>query len=109
MSDKPKIEGLPLEFIKTVCWAGNDISKWCRYVRAYKGVHVCAKGTAAGIRHSQRLARWQERIEGPPTEVVFDSGEKTPEDDKPRMRVLAGDNCPGRAAEFAHLFDDEKE
>lgn len=93
-----KLQGLTSEFLRSVRWPGSDNSKWCRYVRFRKGVAICGKGTAAGMRHSRRIERLvvEEREEA--DEVVFDSvSGLCPKDNGQRMRVHAGDNCPGRA------------
>lgn len=134
MSAKIKTDRLPEDFILKVCWAGSDHSQYCRYLRAYQGRWICAKGTPAGIKHDQRMQRYLETLddipvtltvpdrsdEAPPDpkDVLFDSGEDRPLTAPPKkptkfktveakMRVHAGDNCPGRADEFAHLFEDE--
>ena len=102
---KIKPEGLTGEFIKRVCWAGEDNSKYCRYLRCVRGVWVCAKGTAAGIRHSERIDRLLRQGLDEAGEVVFDSGDdvKLPDEGR-KMNIHAGDNCEGRSGEFLHLF-----
>jgi hypothetical protein len=108
MSDK-KRDGLEPDFMKRFCWPGNDSSKWCRYVRIHKGRYICAKGTAAGMKHDARLKRWSEQGLLPQEEVLFDSGASCgqAEDKRPKWKFHLGDNCQGRADEFAHLFDED--
>ena len=94
-----------MEFMRRVCWPGDDTSKWCRYVRLCRGVFICGKGTAAGIKHSQRIDRMLAAEAAEADQIVFDSGsDLCPKDDDPRLRIHAGDNCEGRAGEFIHLI-----
>jgi hypothetical protein len=134
VSQQIKTDRLPQDFILKVCWAGTDHSQYCRYVRSYKGRYICAKGTPAGDRHDKRMQRYLETFdrvpmklsvpdntpepEPDPEAVLFDSGEDAKPDQvwdgKPvkrkvvdaEMRVHTGDNCSGRADEFAWLFED---
>lgn len=103
MTEKPK--GLLADFIREVCWSGTDGSQRCRYLRAYRGVWICAKGTAAGIRHSKRIDDLVKRRKEDDGEVVFDSGsDLVPQEISSVSTIHAGDNCPGRAHEFPDQF-----
>ncbi len=97
--------GMEKDWLRNVCWRGDDNARWCRYVRFYKGAIICAKGTAAGIRHSQRIDRMLEEERKHADQIVFTSGSDTDQDYSERkMRLHAGDNCLGRAGEFLHLL-----
>jgi len=102
-NDRPP--GLTMEFMRQCCWAGDDRTKWCRYVRIQKGSFTCAKGTAAGLRHSARIDEMLAEEAAAAPVVVFDSGSDLapPDNGEPKICVHAGDNCPGRADEFVSL------
>jgi len=105
LANPKRPSGLTMEFMRAHCWAGNDRAKWCRYVRIQGGVFTCAKGTAAGLRHSARIDDMVAEAAAEEPVVVFDSGSDLapPDDGRPKVCVHSGDNCPGRAAEFVQL------
>lgn len=88
-------KGLEKEYIKHVCWMGEKGKEKCRFLRyvmvGKKAVAICAKNTAAGIRHSQKI---DELLAVTPEELA--------------KMIHSADNCDGRAGEFAHLLPKEK-
>jgi len=72
----------------------------------FKGMWVCAKGTATGEKHKKRMEGLAKDVQDG---VVFDSGAgESKQFHDPEGVLITGDNCPGRAHEFVHLFGDEQ-
>jgi hypothetical protein len=90
---------LEKDYILGVCLLGKR-SRQCRYLRVRNGEWICGKNTAAGIRHSKQI---DELLANGPAEQIVGQGEN-----KQVCSVHAGDNCPGRADEFAHIFSDQE-
>lgn len=88
MSDN---KGLEQEYIKRVCWKGRKGKSKCRFLRYVmvdgKVVAICAKNTAAGIKHSEKI---DEMLKGTSADVA--------------ENIHSADNCDGRAGEFTHLL-----
>ncbi|MFH1193439.1 MAG: hypothetical protein V1661_00425 [bacterium] len=92
------VKGLEHDFRKKVCGVGNKEIKRCRFLQyvSYKGelYLVCGKNTAGGIKHSAKIDKLMR--ENPDGKLPTDGG---------ALEIIGSDNCPGRAGEFAHLFE----
>ncbi|PIR66979.1 MAG: hypothetical protein COU51_01010 [Parcubacteria group bacterium CG10_big_fil_rev_8_21_14_0_10_36_14] len=92
-----KLKGLDPEYMHDCCGVGNKELQRCRFLRY---VHfngelwlICAKGTAVGIKHSQRVDNLLKEY---------------PDGKHGDMTIVAGDNCEGKAGEFAHMFKEKQ-
>ncbi|MFA5133725.1 MAG: hypothetical protein WC459_02905 [Patescibacteria group bacterium] len=98
------VRGLPLEYRHRVCGVGNHKMPRCRflrYIRVGDEIYlVCSKGTEIGERHSKRIDALLEENSGGLLKAETGDGKKID------MAIIYGDNCDGRAEEFAYLFEE---